>query len=255
MILRDHALAFGGGEHRRAQPLGKFHKFRRGAAPINAKSSDQNRPLGAREHIERRFQIGAIRPGCDPVRHQRRLGHVIAGLARRLALRKFEMHRAGRRSGRRAHGAAYLLAHSLGVDGRAPLHDRLIDRELVDALAQAGLVSRPRIGIGDRDQRRAVEKGVRHTVDHVGGARSARGQANARAAGDVAPGRSQHGAGHFLFHQQKTHLALARRFHQFDRLAARMPHDERRAGVLERRGQHFDGRRHCQVSRSVVPAR
>jgi hypothetical protein len=92
---------------------------------------------------------------------------------------------------------------------------------------------------------------MRHAVDHIGGARPARRKTNARATGDVAPGRGQHGAGHFLFHQQKTHLALARRFHQLDRLAAGMADDERRAGVLERRGQHFDGRRHSLVSRSV----
>ena len=33
------------------------------------------------------------------------------------------------------HGAAHLLAHGLGVDRRAPFHDRLVHRELVDALA------------------------------------------------------------------------------------------------------------------------
>ena len=43
---------------------------------------------------------------------------------------------------------------------------------------------------------------------------------------------------------QKTHPALARGFHQLDRFAAGMADDERRAGVLERCGQHFDGRRH-----------
>ena len=249
MILRDHALAFGGGEHRRAEPFGEFHELRRRAAPVDAEARDQDRPLGLAEHVERRLEIGAVRAGRDPVRHQRRLGGVVAGLARGLALRKFEMHRAGRRPGRGAHGAAHLLAHGLGVDGRAPFHDRLVDRELVDALAQPGLVGRPRIGIGDRDQRRAVEEGMRHAVDHVGGAGPARRQANARAAGDVAPGRGQHGAGHLLFHQQKPHLTLARRFHQLDQFAAGMADDERRAGILERRGQHFDGRRHSQVSR------
>ena len=92
---------------------------------------------------------------------------------------------------------------------------------------------------------------MRHAVDHVGGAGAAGGQADAGAAGEVAPGRGQHGAGHFLFHQEKPHLALTCGFHQFDRLAARMTHDERRAGVFERGGQHFDGRRHCQFSRSL----
>ncbi len=32
-------------------------------------------------------------------------------------------------------------------------------------------------------------------------------------ASQVAPGRGQHGAGDFLFHQEKAHLALTRRFH------------------------------------------
>ena len=132
------------------------------------------------EHVERRLEIGAIRTGHDPIRHQRRLGGIVAGLARGFALRKFEMHRAGRRRGRGAHGAAHLLAHGLGVDGRAPLHDRLVHRKLVDALAQAGLIGGAGIGVGDRDQRRAVEKRVRHAVDHIGGAGAARRQANAR---------------------------------------------------------------------------
>src|SRR5262249_29340057 len=107
------------------------------------------------------------------MRHKRRLGKVIASLACCLALRKFEMYGPRRRRGRRAQGPAHLLAHGLSVDGRAPLYDRLIDCVLVDALAQSSLVRWTRIGIGDRDQWRAVEKRVRHAVDHIGGAGTA----------------------------------------------------------------------------------
>ena len=156
------------------------------------------------------------------------------------------MHRAWRYRGRGAHGAAHLLAHGLGVDGGAPLHHRLVNGLLVDALAQPGLVGGTGIGVGDRNQRRAVEESVRHAVDHVGCSGAARRQADAGAAGEIAPGCGEHGAGDFLFHQQKTHLALARRFHQFDRLAARMPDDEGGAGVLERRCEHVDGGGHLQ---------
>jgi hypothetical protein len=63
------------------------------------------------------------------------------------------------------------------------------------------------------------------------------------------PGRGQHGGGDFLFHQQKTHLALPRRFHQFHRLATRVSDDEGGAGFLERCCKHFDGGGHCEVSR------
>ena len=156
------------------------------------------------------------------------------------------MHRPGRHRGRRAHGAAHLLAYGLGVDDRAPLHHRLINRLLVDALAQSGLKHRARVGIGDRDQRRAIEEGVRHAVDHVGRAGTARGKADAGTAGEIAPGRGQHRAGDFLLHQQKPHLALPRGFHQFHRFAARVPDDERGAGFLERGSKHFDGRGHWQ---------
>ena len=64
-----------------------------------------------------------------------------------------------------------------------------------------------------------------------------------------AEGRGQHGGGDFLFHQQKTHLALPRRFHQFHRLATRVSDDEGGAGFLERCCKHFDGGGHCEVSR------
>jgi hypothetical protein len=76
-------------------------------------------------------------------------------------------------------------------------------------------------------------------------ARPACRQVDSAAAGEVAPGRRQHGAGDFLLHQQKPHLALPCRFHQFDRLAARMSDDEGSTGFLERGCKHFDGRGHC----------
>ena len=255
VILRDHALAFGCCEHRGAEAFGELHELRRRAAPVDAQARDQDRTFRLAQHIQRRLEIGAVGTGHDPIRHQRRFGVVVTRLARGLALRKFEMHRPRRGPGCRAHGAAHLLAHGLGVDGRAPLHDRLVNRQLVDALAQPGLVSGAGIGIGDRDQRRAVEKRVRHAIDHVGGARSARRETNPRTAGEIAPGRGQHGAGDFLFHQEKTHLPLTRRFHQFNRLAARVTDDERRAGILESCGQHFDGCGHCGFSRSVREVR
>ena len=151
VILWDHALAFGRGEHRRAEPLGEPHELGRRAAPVDAEARNQDRTFRLAEHVQRRLEIGAVGTGDDPIWHQRRLGGVVAGLARGLALRKFEMHRAGRSAGCGAHGAAHLLAYRLGVDGRAPLHDRLIDRQLVDALTQSRLVRRTRIGIGDRD--------------------------------------------------------------------------------------------------------
>lgn len=90
-------------------------------------------------------------------------------------------------------------------------------------------------------------------VDHVGGAGTAGRQADAGTAGDVAPGRGQHGAGHLLLHEQEAHLALAGRLHQLDRLAARMADDKRRTGILEGAREHFNGRRH-ETPRIVAPA-
>ena len=51
------------------------------------------------------------------------------------------MNRTGRLAGRGAHGAADLLTHGLGIDRGAPLDDRIVDRELVDALTQTDLES------------------------------------------------------------------------------------------------------------------
>ena len=59
-------------------------------------------PPGLAEHVERGLQVGAVRSRHDPIRPERRLGHVFAGLARGFTLRKLEMHRAGRRAGRGA---------------------------------------------------------------------------------------------------------------------------------------------------------
>src|ERR1700679_3832488 len=60
----------------------------------------------------------------------------------------------------------------------------------------------------------------------------------------AAPGRSQHRAGDFLLHQEKPHLSLARRFHQFHRFTAGVADDERRAGVPECGCEHFDSGGH-----------
>ena len=115
---------------------------------------------------------------------------------------------------------------------------------MVDALAQAHFMLGNGIAIGDGDQRSTVEIGVRHTVDHVRGAGAAGGEADAGSAGDFAPGGGEHGAGHFLLHQDEAHVALTRRLHQLDGFTAGMADDERRARFLERIRHHFNGRRH-----------
>src|SRR3546814_2935832 len=83
------------------------------------------------------------------------------------------------------------------------------------------------IAVGDHDERRAVERGIGGAVHHVGGAGAARRQTDAGRARDLAPGRSQHGTRHLLFHEDEAHVTLARRLHQLDRFAARMPDDKR----------------------------
>ena len=117
-----------------------------------------------------------------------------------------------------------------------------------------GLVGGPRVGVGDGDQRRAVEQRVGDAVDHVGGAGSARREAHAGAAGDLAPGRGQHGARHLLLHQQEAHLPLPAGLHQLDQLAAGVADDERRARLLEGGGKHLDGRGHARSSRFPILA-
>ena len=255
MVLGDRALAFRGGEHRRAEPLGERAPARPRRRP-RARRGPTIRigRLARRSMSKRRLEVGPVGARADEVGQERRLGQVVAGLARRLALRQLELHRPRRRRRRHAHGAAHLLAHGLGIDGRAPLDERRVDGQLVDALAQAGLVGGPRIGVGDGDQRRAVEQRVGDAVDHVGGARPAGREAHARAAGDLAPGRRQHGAGHLLLHQEEAHLPLAAGLHQLDRLAAGVADDERRARLLEGRGKHLDGCGHARSSRFPILA-
>ena len=62
MVLRDHALAFGGGEHGRAQPFGKFYELRRGLAPKHPEADQQHRLARLCQHVQRRLKIGAVRP-------------------------------------------------------------------------------------------------------------------------------------------------------------------------------------------------
>ena len=217
---------------------------------IHAQADEQDRPP-ARDASMSSAGLRSARsgPGIIEVRQQRRLGDVSSPASRVVSL-------CGNSKCTGPGGVAVAVRMArrtcwrtdLGVDRGAPFHDRLVDRELVEALAQPDLVGRPRIGIGDRDQRRAVEKSVGDAVDHVGGAGPACRQADAGAAGDVAPGRGQHGAGDLLLHQQEPHLALARRLHQLDQFAAGMPDDEGRAGILERGRQHFDRGGHWQKS-------
>ena len=154
------------------------------------------------------------------------------------------MHRSG--SGRccSAHGTAKLLANGAGVDCRAPFDKGRIDRELIDALPQADLVSWLRVAVGQEDERRAIEKRMRRTVHHVGRAGAPCRETDAGRAGDLAPSRREHRAGRFLLHQDEAHVALARSFHQFDGLAARMPDEKRCPSGLESIGHHFNSCRH-----------
>jgi len=66
---------------------------------------------------------------------------------------------------------------------------------------------------------------------------------------DLSPRRSQHAASNFLFHQQKTHLALSRCFHQLDRFSARMSDDEWCADLVEGFSEDLNRGRHPRNSR------
>src|SRR5262245_30091405 len=96
MVLRNHALAFSGGEHWGAEPLGELYELCRSTAPIDAEASDQDWPPGLAEDVERRLEICAVRSWHDPIRPERWFGGVVTSLAHRLALRELEMHRAWR---------------------------------------------------------------------------------------------------------------------------------------------------------------
>jgi len=170
VVLRDHAFAFRGGEHRCTDTFRKFHEIGRCSCPKDAEAGEQHRPLRQCEHIEGGFQVRAIGTRVQNIRYERRLDRIVACLPRRFALRQFEMHWPGRHGRGGSDRAPDLLANCAGVNGRAPFHDRRIDCELIDALAQADLVSRPRIAIRDRDKRSTVKEGVGDAVDHVCGA-------------------------------------------------------------------------------------
>src|SRR3546814_5466290 len=85
-------------------------------------------------------------------------------------------------------------------------------------------------------------------VHRGGGAGAARRQTDVWRARDLAPGRSQHGTRHLLFHEDEAHVTLARRLHQLDRFAARMPDDKGGSRLLERSGHPLHSRRHQQSS-------
>ena len=83
MILRDHALALRRRQHRRAELLGELHELRPTPCPEHAQAGDQDRPLARAPSMSSAgLRSARSGPERDPVRHQRRLGHVVAGLAR-----------------------------------------------------------------------------------------------------------------------------------------------------------------------------
>ena len=253
VIFGDGAFAFRGGEHRRAEALGQRGELRRCAIPEDAEPDQDDGLARLGQHVERHFQAGPIGLRLEEVRHK---GAAVGlpGVARRLALRQVELDRTRWPAGRLAHSPPHLLAHGFGVDGRAPLHQRSIEGDLIDFLTQARGVGRCRILVGDGDQRRAIERSIGDAIDHVGCARPARRQAHARRAGDLTPGRSEHCAGDFLLHEEERHVALARGVDQLDELAAWMTDDEGRSGFLERIRKHLDRRRHGSSALSAVVA-
>ena len=62
MVLGDHALAFRGRQHRRAEPLGELHELGATRLPQNTpRPAIRIGRLRAAQHVERRLQVGAVR--------------------------------------------------------------------------------------------------------------------------------------------------------------------------------------------------
>ena len=118
---------------------------------------------------------------------------------------------------------------------------------LIHHLAHAGLECGTRILIVDGDQRCPVHPGMRDAVYHVCGPRPSGRHTNTWRACYLAPGRCQHGPRGFLFHQDEADLAIARRFHQLNRLSTGVADDKRRSHLIERLAEDFYGRGHCRI--------
>ena len=63
MILRDHALALGGGQHRRAQLLGERDELGRWRRTRARRGRPSGSAAWPRQHVERRLEVGAVRSG------------------------------------------------------------------------------------------------------------------------------------------------------------------------------------------------
>ena len=93
MILRYHALALGGRQHRRPKALGQRDQFGRGLAPEGSQPDEDDWLFRGVDHADRLGQVGSIRTGNDAIRHKWRERHRGDGLFHRFALGHIEMDR------------------------------------------------------------------------------------------------------------------------------------------------------------------
>ena len=244
VVFRNRALDLGGGQDRGAEPFGEGHQPVRCSVPQHTQPREDDGPRRAAKHGERNVETGRFGLDRYPFAQQRGAPGDVGRFGPGLVRGHVDVDRTGGRRHRGTQSPAYLGPHRPGVKRRLPLRDRRVDLLVIEDLAKPGLVDTARILVRQRDQGCAVQPGMGDAVDHVRGARSASRGTDAGAARDLAPGRSQHRARHFLLHQDIAHVPRPRGVHQLDGLAARVSDDEGGAALQEGVGQDLDGAAH-----------
>ena len=176
------ALRLGRRQDRRPEPLGQRDHRRRSRGPRARRCPARMIGRRARASISSAgFRLSRSGRSAATFGSSGTSAGQVGRLLERLVGRQVELDRPRRRRGHHPHRAAQGVPHGPRPDRRVPLGDRVVQRKLIEPLAQAGRVGRRAVLVGDRDQRAAVHPGVGDAVDHVGGAGRPRRHADARA--------------------------------------------------------------------------
>ena len=219
MILVDHALGHRGGGERQVVALDQLAQQPRVGDAHRRRAEHRNRSLGGGDQL-RRPRHGGIGCGRELRRLRRRRDRFLVG-GERHVLRQIEMHRPARLAQREPDRLRQRLGNASALERQRRLGDRLEQRVVVDPHLDAPAEL---VGVevaGDRDQRRAVEKGAADAGREIGRA--------GPEGGDAKPGRAGHAAGDvggeaggaFVRGQHELDAALAHRLHQRQHVAAR----------------------------------
>ena len=222
-------------------PVARTNSRSAGAAPRahDAVAGEHHRPLGAADQLGRPQQLARGRLGADRAPARQRLGVDLRG---HHVLGQLDVGRAGLL----ALGHLEGLAHHLGDDRRVrqpgvPLRDRPHHAQEVDVLVRL-LVHPLEVALaGERDERRAVEVGVRHRGHEVQRAGAERAEADARVPGQAAVDVGHVGAALLVAHRHELDRRARERLVQVERLLARDAEDVLHALGLEALHEDVDG--------------